>query len=114
MLQYKIIWLPDLSQEYAIQMNPGLGYIEFKPNLENGWNLVGFEAKLDPKTKELIEAVTGLLAKAVTAIPTIKAPPGVPQTGIYRLDYDMDPKLKDRKPTNPNYGKITGMTRIGP
>ena len=114
MFQYKIIWLPDLSQEYAIQINSGLGNIEFKPDLQEGWKLVGFEVKLDPKTKEIIEAITGLLAKAATAIPAIKAPPGAPQTGIYRLDYDMDPKLKDGKPTNPNYGKITGMTRIGP
>jgi hypothetical protein len=112
-LQYKIIWLPDLSQEYAIQINSGLGNIEFKPDLQEGWKLVGFEVKLDPKTKEIIEAITGLLAKVAAAVPAIKGPPGAPQAGIYRLDYNMNPKLDDGKP-NPNYGKITGMTRIGP
>lgn len=108
MLQYKIIWLPDLSQEYAIQVRPGLGTIDFKPTFEEGWRLVGIDAKVDSKAKEIIEATSGLIAKGATLIPGIKAPPQELRPGIYRFIYDMRPKLEDGT-ANPNYGKIVGV-----
>jgi hypothetical protein len=108
MLQYKIIWLPDLSQEYAIQVRPGLGTIDFKPSFEEGWKLVGLDAKLDSKTIEMIEAASGLIEKGAKVITGMKTVPEPLQPGIYRFIYDMDHRLKDGKP-NPNYGKITGV-----
>jgi hypothetical protein len=108
MLQYKIIWLPDLSQEYAIQVRPGLGTVDFKPTFEEGWRLVGIDAKIDSKAKEIIEATSGLIAKGATLIPGLKAPPQELRPGIYRFIYDMRPKLEDGT-TNPNHGKIVGV-----
>lgn len=113
MLQYKIIWLPDISQEYAIQISAGLGTIDFKPTFEEGWKLVGFEAKMDSKTKEIIEAATGLLEKGAKVVTPAKAAIGKLEPGIYRFIYEMQPRLPDGSP-NPNYGKIIGVDFSNP
>jgi hypothetical protein len=116
MLQYKVIWLPDLSQEYAIRVQAGLGTVDFKPTFEEGWKLVGLDAKLDSKTKEIIEAASGLIEKGVKIPTGLKAPEKTEkelESGIYRFIYDMQPKLPNGT-SNPNYGKIIGVDFMHP
>ncbi len=63
-LQFKIVWMPDKSEEYIIQAKPGLGSVSFNPTLENGWNLTGLNATVDTKTAEILTALPGLISGA--------------------------------------------------
>jgi hypothetical protein len=60
-LQASIVWLPNKSEEYAIRVKSGIGAIDTKFTLENGWNLTQFGETMDSKTPELITALTGSL-----------------------------------------------------
>jgi hypothetical protein len=60
-LQATIVWLPNKSEEYAIKVKSGIGSIDTKFTLENGWNLTQFGQTMDSKTPELITALTGSL-----------------------------------------------------
>jgi hypothetical protein len=60
-LQATIVWLPNKSEEYAIRVKSGIGAIDTKFTLENGWNLTQFGQTMDSKTPELITALTGSL-----------------------------------------------------
>jgi hypothetical protein len=57
-------YLPDFSEEYSINVRPGLGIAEVNVGLEDGWNLVSLNQKLDSQTDENIKA-TGELLKSV-------------------------------------------------
>lgn len=59
-------YLPDFSEEYSITVKPGLGLADVSIGLEDGWNLVSINQKLDSQTDETIKA-TGDLLKAVVA-----------------------------------------------
>jgi len=60
-LQATIVWLPNKSEEYAIRVKSGIGSVDTKFTLENGWNLTQFGQTMDSKTPELITALTGSL-----------------------------------------------------
>jgi hypothetical protein len=60
-------YLPDFSEEYAIDVRPGLGLAEVSVGLEDGWNLVSLNQKLDSQTDENIKA-TGELLKSVAGL----------------------------------------------
>lgn len=68
-VQIQLQWLPDFSEEYAINIRSGLGTNETEITLENGWNLTGLNTKLDSQTDENITAV----AELIKAIPTSAA-----------------------------------------
>ena len=105
-LEYKIIYLPDMSQEYAIQVRAGFGVVDFKPTLENGWNLIAVDAKVDSKTKEVMEAAAGLIEKGAKLASTGGRVPMQPvEPGIYRFIIDERRTLADGNP-NPGYGKL--------
>lgn len=57
-------YLPDFSEEYSINVRPGLGIADVNVGLEDGWNLVSLNQKLDSQTDENIKA-TGELLKSV-------------------------------------------------
>lgn len=59
-------YLPDFAEEYSISVKPGLGVADVSIGLEDGWNLVSINQKLDSQTDETIKA-TGELLKAVVA-----------------------------------------------
>lgn len=61
---YKLIMLPDKTEQYAITMDAGIGTVESKPTLEGGWNLTSLDGKADSKTAENITAVASLLSSA--------------------------------------------------
>ena len=60
-LQASIVWLPNKNEEYAIKVKSGIGSVDTKFTLENGWNLTQFGETRDSKTPELITALTGSL-----------------------------------------------------
>jgi hypothetical protein len=108
-LEYKVIWLPDLSQEYVMQVRAGLGNAEFKPTLQDGWNLVAMDAKVDSKTAEIIQAAGGLIEKGAKLFTGTKAPTAPVAPGIYRFIFDLNPTLPDGRTPNPTFGKIVGV-----
>ena len=61
-------YLPDFSEEYSINVKSGLGVADVSIGLEDGWNLVSINQKLDSQTDETIKA-TGDLLKAVITTP---------------------------------------------
>jgi hypothetical protein len=66
-LQGSIIWLPDKSQEYVAKVRSGLGKVDTRFTLENGWNLTGFNEARESPTAQMITALTGSL-KEVTKV----------------------------------------------
>ncbi len=55
-------YLPDFSEEYSIRMTPGINSnTQFSPELQNGWNLVGFKSQADQGTADLVSAVADAL-----------------------------------------------------
>lgn len=99
-LQFTIVWLPDLSQEYAIQGKPGLGSIEYAPTLENGWNLTAMSAKADSKTAELLTAIAGFIPQAKAAA-SAAGPPAI-KPGMYPFVFEEDTK-------SANFGRLKGV-----
>jgi hypothetical protein len=57
-LQGSIIWLPDKSQEYVAKVRSGLGKVDIRFTLENGWNLTGFNEARESPTAQMITAAS--------------------------------------------------------
>lgn len=76
-------YMPDFSEEYAIDVRPGLGVAEVSIALQDGWNLTAINQTLDSQTDEKIEAVAELAKAASSYIPTVQenqgGPPGSSQ-----------------------------------
>ena len=60
-------YLPDFSEEYSIKVQPGLGIADVNVSLQDGWNLVSINQKLDSQTDETLKA-TGDLLKSVAGL----------------------------------------------
>lgn len=85
-----IVFLPDLEQEYVVRWYSGMGSVDAKMNLENGWNLVSFGQTRDTKIPETIAAVSGILK---TAIAPGAAPSVAPcDAGLRKMKYDTTKK----------------------
>lgn len=54
-------YLPDFSEEYSINVSPGLGVANVEISLEEGWNLTGINQQLDSKFSENLQAVGSLI-----------------------------------------------------
>jgi hypothetical protein len=85
-LTVKVVYLPNLKEDYALSVTSRMGSVDAKFTLENGWNLTTYGAAIDPKTSEIISALTGSL-KAVAGLPGLKAVEEL-RPGLYRLDFD--------------------------
>lgn len=100
-----IDYLPDMKTEYIIVPHTKwrIGAVSVGPTLTNGWNLTAFNAAVDTKVPETINAVAGLLEKSATAgknakdIQTLREgslevekPEVRLSPGLYRLDFDKE------------------------
>lgn len=77
----ELVYLPDFSEEYAIDLRPGLGIGELNVQLENGWNLTTIGIKTDQQVDEII----GSVAEVVGAVPEAgwkRKPPCIYATNI--------------------------------
>lgn len=63
-------YLPDFSEEYAIDVRSGLGIAEVSLKLEDGWNLTEISQSLDSQTDENISAAGDLIKAISGVIPT--------------------------------------------
>jgi len=57
-------YLPDYTEEYSINVRPGLGSANVSVKLDDGWNLTSLNQELDTQTDEIIGAVGGVLGNA--------------------------------------------------
>lgn len=89
LVQATIVYLPDRSEEYVIEPKVGLGSVDVKVALDDGWQLASLGASSDSRVPETIEAVSELIgaASSVAAAPR-DHPAAFPLApGLYRLVY---------------------------
>jgi hypothetical protein len=63
-VQIQLQYLPDYSEEYAIDVRSGLGIADVSITLTDGWNLTGINQKLDSQTDESLRAMAEILGSA--------------------------------------------------
>lgn len=54
---YQIVYLPDQCQLYGLRVARGIGTLDSRIELEEGWKFTGTSLKTDSKTPETIEAL---------------------------------------------------------
>jgi nitrogen fixation protein len=88
--KHQIVYLPDPDEEYLIRVLSGVGAVDAKATLENGWNLTALGETRDSKIPETISAVGGLLTavKPKAVLPGEK--PVECRSGIFKLTYDKE------------------------
>jgi hypothetical protein len=58
-------YLPDFSEEYAVNVRTGLGACKTKLTLEHGWNLTAVDLDYESKASDNVNAAANLLKAAV-------------------------------------------------
>lgn len=76
MVRISLAYLPDFSEEYAIDVRPGLGTADVGIRLEDGWNLTEVSQDLDSQTDENVKAVGSLIGAIGEVVPTSGAAAG--------------------------------------
>lgn len=72
-------YLPDFSEEYSIEVCPGLGSANVTVGLTDGWNLTSVNQTLDSQFDENVKAVAELAKAASGFIPSSGLDQGAPQ-----------------------------------
>jgi hypothetical protein len=54
---YQIVYLPDQCNQFGLRIARGIGTLDSKIKIEDGWKFTGTELKTDSKTPETIEAI---------------------------------------------------------
>lgn len=85
-LQGTFIWFPNKKEEYVIKVKSGIGSVETKLKLENGWNLTEYGEVRDSKIPETINALTGSLKGLAGVLELAKKEELRP--GLYMLVFD--------------------------
>ncbi len=62
-------YLPDFSEEYAIDVRTGFGTANVEITLEDGWNLTGINQDLDSQTDENLQGIASVLQSASSLVP---------------------------------------------
>lgn len=70
LVKITLAYLPDFSEEYAIDVRPGLGVADVSLELEDGWNLTKVNQKFDSQTDENISAAGDLIKAVSQFVPT--------------------------------------------
>ncbi len=69
-VRISLVYLPDFSEEYSIDVRSGLGVANVGITLEDGWNLTEISQELDSQTDENVEAAASLLSAVGSVVPT--------------------------------------------
>ena len=62
----RLEYLPDFSEEYAIDVRPGLGSAEVSVELDDGWNLTSINQTLDSNFDDNVAAIAELASAAAS------------------------------------------------
>ena len=92
-LQGAICWLPDKKEEYMIRVKSGIGKVETKVTIENGWNLTQFGETRDSQAPEMINALTGTLKDLTGIFDTKKLQKEILYPGLYAFIFDEETGL---------------------
>ena len=60
---YEIVYLPDRCNQYGLKVSRGIGTLETRIELEDGWKLTGTSLETDSKTPETIGAIAEPIAE---------------------------------------------------
>jgi hypothetical protein len=119
MVELKLEWLPDFSEEYSVRARTGIGVNKTKITLKDGWNLTQLDVDTDAKFKDNLDAITNLV-KAAAPSGLIAPPTKKPSTTSgERTDDDMiqDPNRPYRatvRATNVPIGYYESVIGRGP
>ncbi len=72
-VRLSLVYMPDFSEEYAIEVKSGFGTADVGIKLEDGWNLTEISQNLDSQTDENLEAIGSLLSAVGDVVPTSQA-----------------------------------------
>ena len=103
-----LVWLPDKSEEYVLDVEAGLGSVSASGTLADGWNLTSFGDARDSKIPETVSALTGALAAAAETAAAAKA---AAPSGRRAAPGDCVPALYE---FTDDGAKITGIRKLGP
>jgi hypothetical protein len=83
-----LVVLPDFTHEYVIQWSAGLGSVDPHFELADGWNLKSFDAKVESRAAENVNAVTGTITSVgkLAAGGLLARSTKFEGAGLYRLD----------------------------
>lgn len=73
LVRISLAYLPDFSEEYAIEVRSGLGIANVGIKLEDGWNLTEISQDLDSQADENLRAAASLLSAVGDVVPTSAA-----------------------------------------
>ena len=86
-LQTAIVYLPKTDEEYAFQTHSGLGDVDMKATLEQGWNLTEIGESRKSATADILTALGGI-AKTADAAPGLLAQGELLSPGLYAIEFD--------------------------
>lgn len=89
----KIVYLPDPSQEYTVELHSGIGSAHGSVKLVDGWMLAEFGGTADSKATDLASTAATLAGTVITATAAAAAP----AEGLYRIDIAPDGAVKLNK-----------------
>ena len=69
-VRISLVYMPDFSEEYAIDVRSGLGIANVGIKLQDGWNLTEISQELDSQTDENTKAFASLLSAVGDVVPT--------------------------------------------
>lgn len=70
-------YLPDFTEEYAVDVRPGFGVANVSLTLEDGWNLTEINQELDSQTDENLSAAGDLMKAVSGLVPTAADSPEI-------------------------------------
>lgn len=86
-LQTTILYLPKTDEEYAFQTHSGLGDVDMKATLDQGWNLTELGETRRSGAADLLTALGGIAKTAIAAEGLL--PPGeLLSPGLYAIEFD--------------------------
>jgi len=91
---YQIVYLPDRSEKHGLSIKRGIGTLDSKITLTDGWRFTGTEVKTDSKTPETIQAVANLIKESAGAAAALGGAPAVPAGNMAIFNLGSDDKLK--------------------
>ncbi|MEZ6152838.1 MAG: hypothetical protein R3C09_22295 [Pirellulaceae bacterium] len=69
-VRISLVYMPDFSEEFAIDVRSGLGIANVGIKLQDGWNLTEISQELDSQTDENTKAFASLLSAVGDVVPT--------------------------------------------
>jgi hypothetical protein len=87
-IETSIVYLPKISEEYALRVRPGLNGVDAKAAFDQGWNLTSLGDARTNGAAEILTAVGGL-ARSAAALEGVLAEPSAPLApGLYAIEFD--------------------------